>query len=110
MLLGVGDGTFAAAVHYPAGNTSISIAIGDLDGDQVPDLAVANWASDNVSVLLGVGDGTFAAVMHYAAGNRPTSIAIGDLDGDQVPDLAAANDSSDNVSVLLVLRQPSNDG
>ena len=98
-----GNGMFAAPVHYPAGDYPIFVAIGDLDGDQVPDLAVANFNSDNVSVLLGVGEGTFAAAAHYAAGSGPESVAIGDLDGDQVPDLAVANADSDNVSVLLGL-------
>jgi len=92
VLLGVGDGTFAAAVDYPAGDWPSSIAMGDLDGDQVPDLAVANLGTypeyaDGVSVLLGVGDGTFAAAVDYAVGVEPWSVAIDDLDGDQVPDL-----------------------
>jgi hypothetical protein len=104
VLLGVGDGTFAAAVHYPAGGWSSSGAIGDLDGDQIPDLAVANSHSDDVSVLMGIGDGTFATAVHYAAGDGPRSVAIGDLDGDQVPDLAVANGGSNNISVLLGVR------
>ncbi|MCH8150539.1 MAG: VCBS repeat-containing protein, partial [Planctomycetes bacterium] len=65
--------------QYPAGDGPQSVAIGDLDGDQVLDLAVANSRSDNVSVLLGVGDGTFAAEMHYSAGDGPVSVAIVDL-------------------------------
>ncbi|MCH8147560.1 MAG: VCBS repeat-containing protein, partial [Planctomycetes bacterium] len=101
VLLGFGNGNFAAAVNYAAGNAPVSIAIGDLNGDEVSDLAVANHRSDNVSVLLGVGDGTFAAVVHYAAGNGPNFVAIGDLDGDEVLDLGVANWHSDDVSVLL---------
>ncbi|MCH8150393.1 MAG: VCBS repeat-containing protein, partial [Planctomycetes bacterium] len=93
---------------YPAGEEPRSVAIGDLDGDQLPDLAVANRDSDNVSVLRGVGDGTFAAPAHYAAGDGPTSLAIGDLDGDQVLDLVVTTIRTvptldGNVSVLLGL-------
>ncbi|MCH8150036.1 MAG: IPTL-CTERM sorting domain-containing protein [Planctomycetes bacterium] len=102
VLLGVGDGTFAAAVHYPAGVGPRSVAVGDLDGDQVPDLAVAIFLRNNVAVLLGLGDGTFAAPEKYTAvGRRPRSVAIGDLDGDLVPDLALANPATNRVSVLL---------
>ena len=98
----LGDELFAPAVHYYAGNGPTSVAIGDLDGDQVPDLAVANIYTSGVSVLLGVGDGTFAARAVYRHGDDPISVAIGDLDGDQVPDLAVANSYKYNdVSVLL---------
>ena len=37
--------TFAAAAHY-TGDGPCSVAIGDLDGDHVPDLAVANFDTD----------------------------------------------------------------
>ena len=37
------------------------MAVGDLNGDGKPDLAVANDGSNSVSVLLGNGDGTFQA-------------------------------------------------
>ncbi len=52
VLLGNGDGTFAADVIFGAGDFPQSVAIGDLDGDGDADLAVANFGSDNVSVLL----------------------------------------------------------
>jgi hypothetical protein len=101
VLLGFGDGTFAAAVNYAAGGGPRSVAIADLDGDQVPDLAVANHATDNVSVLLGLGDGTFATAVSYTAAGGPSSVAIGDLDGDQMLDLAVTNYSRRSVRVLL---------
>ncbi|MCH8149333.1 MAG: S8 family serine peptidase, partial [Planctomycetes bacterium] len=78
------DAKFASTVNYAAGNSPYSVAIGDLDGDQVPDLAVANNRTHNISVLLGGGDGTFVAAVHYPAGNQPLFVAIRDLDGDQV--------------------------
>ena len=52
------------------------MAVGYLDGDQDLDLAVANYNSDDVSVLLGNGNGTFAADVLYAAGDRPFSVAV----------------------------------
>ncbi|MHC4129506.1 MAG: hypothetical protein ACYSUA_15335, partial [Planctomycetota bacterium] len=45
--------------RYTAGDNPYSVAVGDLDGVNGPDLAVANNASEDVSVLLNRGDGTF---------------------------------------------------
>ena len=100
VLINNGDGTFAAAVNYSAGDEPESIAIGDLDGDTQPDLAIANEASGSFSVLVNNGDGTFAGAVNYNAGIRPQSVAIGDLDGDTQPDLALTI-SNRNVSVVI---------
>ena len=77
------------------------MVVGDFNGDAVPDLAVANRDSDNVSVLLGSGDGTFQTQRNLATGRFPFSVAVADFNGDGVADLAVANNGSDNVSVLL---------
>jgi hypothetical protein len=101
VLLNQGDGTFAAPLAYDAGDHPRSVAIGDLDGVNGPDLAVANQIGDDVSVLLNQGDGTFADAVEYGVGSSPGSVTIGDLDGVNGPDLAVANWNSDDVSVLL---------
>ena len=115
VLLGHGDGTFAAASVRPAGNTPSSVAIGDLNGDGRPDLVTANRGSANVSVLLGNGNGTFQNPVNFAAGASPYSVAIGNFNGDAGPDLAVANLGTTNVSVLLntgfstlITQQPAN--
>jgi hypothetical protein len=100
VLLGIGDGTFGAAVNYGAGTNTRSVAIGDFDGDGKPDLATAD-VNSGVSVLLGVGDGTFNAAVYYGVGQSPQSIAVGDFNRDGAPDLATANYSDNNVSILL---------
>jgi hypothetical protein len=86
---------------YPVGDQPNSVAVGDLDGDNNLDLAVANEGSNNVSVLLGSGDGTFGTAAHYGGGTRCTSVAVGDLNGDDDLDLVVANEGSHDVSVLL---------
>ena len=43
VLLGNGDGTFAAKVDYATGSHPDSVAVGDFNLDGKPDLAVANF-------------------------------------------------------------------
>lgn len=46
---------FKTRINYIAGDGPSSIAIGDLNGDGDPDLAVANEWSDDVAVLINIG-------------------------------------------------------
>jgi hypothetical protein len=101
VLLGRGDGTFGLKTDFGTGDYPKSVAIGDLNGDGKPDLAVACPGSSAISVLLGNGDGTFGVRTDFGAGTFPQFVAIGDLNGDGKPDLAAVNDGSSTVSVLL---------
>jgi hypothetical protein len=71
--------SFSPATNYAVGAVPYSVAIGDLNGDGKPDLAVANLSSNNVSILLGTGTGAFGAATNFAAGDAPFSVAIGDL-------------------------------
>src|SRR6266436_5402770 len=93
--------SFIARRDFTAGYDPISVAVGDFNGDGVPDLVVADRVSNNVSVLLGNGDGTFQTPVAFATGTRPQSVAVGDFNGDGKLDLVVANEGSNNVSVLL---------
>ena len=92
---------FNAAVNYAVGTNPHSVAVGDFNKDGKSDLAVANWNSNNVSILLGNGLGAFAAAVNYAVGTNPGSVAVGDFNRDGNPDLAVANRNSNNISILL---------
>jgi hypothetical protein len=94
VLLGNGDGSFQAALTFTVGKYPGSVAVGDFDGDGVPDLAVANGGSDSVSVLLGNGDGTFHKARNFATGAHPVSVVVSDFNADGVPDLAVVVNAS----------------
>jgi len=90
---------FQTASDVPTGSKPQAIAIGDLDGDAIPDVVTANGASDDVSVLLGNGDGTFQPHMEYGDMVAPLRVVIADFNGDARPDIVVA--SANGASVLL---------
>lgn len=100
-----GNGTFSAGPRLPVGTNPSSVINKDLDGDSVADLAVANFASDNVSILWGNG-GSFQSAENFRAGDGPIYVVGANLDADSFADLAVANQDSNNVSVLLNTPRP----
>jgi hypothetical protein len=62
---------FLAPLAFDVGSFPRSVAVGDFNGDGLPDLAVANEGSGTVSVLLGNGDGSFQAARSFFAGSFP---------------------------------------
>lgn len=100
----VGDSRagFLPRVDYPTDLGSWSVAIGDLNGDQVPDLAVANYGAGTVSLLLGDGAGGFYVTATLTPAGAPLAIAVGDFNGDGRTDIVTANYvQSATVSVWL---------
>ncbi len=95
------DALFGGAfLEFDAGSHAWCVAVGDINGDGRPDLAVAN--NDNpgtVSTLLGNGDGTFQTKVDQAPGFFAVSVALADLSGDGHLDLVVGY--SGMVSVLL---------
>ena len=102
----ISSASFAAKVDFATGANPISVAIGDLDGDGKPELAVTNYGSAVVSLFRNtassgsITSASFANKVDISTGTNPRSVAIGDLDGDGKPDLAIANASVNTISVL----------
>ena len=110
------SGQFFPAVTYPVGGNPFAVAVGDFNGDSIPDLAVANAAQSGpnnglVSILIGNGDGTFKAAVNYdSGGNEPSHIAIGDFNADGKLDLVVTNFGGGEGVSNLVLFLGNGDG
>jgi uncharacterized protein (TIGR03437 family) len=104
-LSGAANAQFSTAPGspFPVGSGASSIAVGDFNGDGKQDLAVANVASGNVTVLLGNGSGGFSAAAGspFTVGSFPYFLTVGDFNGDGKLDLAVADTSSNDVTILL---------
>jgi hypothetical protein len=101
ILLGKGDGSFQPNHEIlSVGQTPLSVAAGDFDGNGALDLVTAN-SQGTLSLLLGNGDGTFRPRVDMAVGGAPRAVAVGDFNGDGRPDVAVAQQLTNTVSVLL---------
>ena len=82
--------------YYSGGDFATLVAVGDLNGDGIPDLVVENSESGVVGVLLGNGDGTFQPAVTYSTGGEGNNIfnsglALADVNGDGKLDLLVTN-------------------
>jgi hypothetical protein len=101
VLLGNGDGTFTEKPAPAVGVEPWSVAVGDFNGDGIPDIATANGADNTVTVLLGNGDGTFRAGSTITLGVAPEGITAADFNGDGIQDLAVANFWDGTLTMLM---------
>src|SRR5260221_698436 len=100
---------FTEAPNSPisVGQSPVAIAIGDLNGDTVPDLAVVNQGDNTVSILLGSNnlDGTFTAATGspLPTAATPTGIIIANFTGGNFPSLAVTNKGQSTLGIYLGL-------
>ncbi len=97
--------SFSAPIDFATGVSPRTVAIGDLNGDSKPDLAVANENSNTISVLLntttpGASTPSFSDASNLTTGNNPFTVAISDLNFDDNSDLLVTNLNSNTVSVF----------
>jgi hypothetical protein len=110
ILFGDGHGRFPGTERSPvsAGPAPFAVAVGDVNGDGKPDLAVANYSGqlsdpsgDGLTLLVNDGRGRFRPGARIATGRAPVDVTLGDVDGDRRADAVTANLGSGDLTVAF---------
>jgi hypothetical protein len=92
ILLNTGSGAFGAATYYPSGvagsATGDGIAIGDLNGDKLPDVVVTN-ENQGAIIFLNQGSGTFkeSGTVNGVPMGSTDNVLLADINNDKKLDI-----------------------
>ena len=99
---------------FPCGDSPFNTAVGDINADGKPDLAIVNSPSstsdrsgqDGLTILIGDGLGGFTTMTGspFITDRFPIIPAIGDVDGDGIADVAVSNPDGDNITIFTMSR------
>ncbi len=120
---GIAPGFYQTKLDFPSGTPAgaypYSFAIGDVDGDGKPDMAIVHANSNTVTVLRNTSPtgslnaSSFTQQVSFPSGPNPVGVQIRDMDNDGKPDLVivkALPDTASGVGILSVLRNTSVQG
>jgi hypothetical protein len=96
--------SFEAEQNFEGGYNGFGICLGDLDNDGRPDIAVANYYDNFITVFKNtstVGNISFSKGVIYEEGiSTPQNLSIRDLDADGWADIVVTNVGSNTIAIL----------
>ena len=103
-LAGGGNGFLNVPIPEPSGAGADAIpivAVGDFNGDGIPDIVSAPHGG--IAISLGNGDGTFAAplIPNLDSADGINAFGVGDFNGDGITDLLVDDEDTAKLTVLL---------
>ncbi|CAF0961466.1 unnamed protein product [Adineta steineri] len=105
VMLGVNDKIFTSSIIYSTGYDSDprSIAVADLNNDNIQDIVVANFGTNNIGIFYGYENGSFETqkLLSTGYGSQPYSITVSDINKDNHLDIIVANTGLNNVGIFL---------
>ena len=102
ILFNIGNGTFNNQTTYSIApnNWPTSVAVGDVNGDSIPDIVATIITSASVDVFLGIGNGIFTAPINYIIYAQVGSLLMLDVNSDNKLDLVVT-EFAGNVRIFL---------
>ncbi len=104
--------SFEPPIDFPVTDTPVYVAIDDIDGDGKPELLVANYNSNTLTVMTNTGtpgsitSGNFGTSVDIPVGTNPYHIATRDIDGDAKSDIVVSNYNNGNITILRNTASP----
>lgn len=86
-----------------SGSRPSSLAVADLNNDNILDIVVINSGHENIGVRLGIGDGFFGVETIYSTGPNsfPQSVDIADLNKDNQLDIVITDSKNSSINIFF---------